>query len=67
MRRLDLLTVITEALDEIKEKCKNCQKCPLGATRTHLLRNDSREKGSPKWLMWQDIQEIKKAYDALTN
>ena len=32
-----------------------------------LLRNDSREKGSPKWLMWQDIQEIKRAYDALEN
>lgn len=32
---------------------------------SYLLRNDSREKGSPKWLMWQDIQEIKKAYDEL--
>lgn len=32
---------------------------------SYLLRNDSREKGSPKWLMWQDIQEIKKAYDFL--
>ena len=32
---------------------------------SYLLRNDSREKGSPKWLMWQDIQEIKKVYDLL--
>ncbi|MBO7672518.1 uracil-DNA glycosylase [bacterium] len=32
---------------------------------SYLLRNDSREKGSPKWLMWQDIQEIRKAYDNL--
>lgn len=32
---------------------------------SYLLRNDSREKGSPKWLMWQDIQEIKKVYDQL--
>lgn len=32
---------------------------------SYLLRNDSRGKGSPKWLMWQDIQEIKKTYDAL--
>lgn len=32
---------------------------------SYLLRNDSREKGSPKWLMWQDIQEIKKMYDKL--
>ena len=30
---------------------------------SYLLRNDSREKGSPKWLTWQDIKEIKKAYD----
>ncbi len=32
---------------------------------SYLLRNDSHEKGSPKWLMWQDIQEVKKAYDEL--
>ena len=32
---------------------------------SYLLRNDSHEKGSPKWLMWQDIKEIKKAYDSL--
>jgi DNA polymerase len=25
----------------------------------YLLRNPSREKGSPKWLMWQDIQAVK--------
>jgi len=30
---------------------------------SYLLRNDSREKGGPKWLMWQDIQEIKKKYN----
>ena len=32
---------------------------------SYLLRNDSREKGSPKWLMWQDIQEVRKLYDSL--
>ena len=32
---------------------------------SYLLRNDSHEKGSPKWLMWQDIQEIKRVYDSL--
>ena len=32
---------------------------------SYLLRNDSSEKGSPKWLMWQDIQEIRKEYDKL--
>lgn len=30
-----------------------------------LLRNESREIGSPKWLMWQDIKEVKRALDAL--
>lgn len=33
---------------------------------SYLLRNNSREKGSPKWLMWQDIQEIKRVYDTLS-
>lgn len=34
---------------------------------SYLLRNDSREKGSPKWLMWQDIQEIKRELDKIRN
>lgn len=32
---------------------------------SYLLRNESHEKGSPKWLMWQDIQEVKRVYDEL--
>ena len=32
---------------------------------SYLLRNDSREVGSPKWQTWQDMKEIKKAYDEL--
>jgi uracil-DNA glycosylase len=32
---------------------------------SYLLRNDSREVGSPKWLMWQDIKEVRKALDEL--
>lgn len=32
---------------------------------SYLLRNDTREKGGPKWLMWRDIQEIRKEYDKL--
>lgn len=32
---------------------------------SYLLRNDSREKGSPKWQMWQDIKEIKRMYDSI--
>jgi DNA polymerase len=32
---------------------------------SYLLRNDSKEKGSPKWLMWQDIKEVRKVYDQM--
>lgn len=32
---------------------------------SYLLRNDSKEVGSPKWLMWQDIKEVRAALDAL--
>ena len=32
---------------------------------SYLLRNDSREVGSPKWLMWQDIKAVRKALNAL--
>ena len=32
---------------------------------SYLLRNDSKEKNSPKWLTWQDIKEIKRVYDEL--
>lgn len=31
----------------------------------YLLRNPSREKNSPKWLMWQDVRTLKEALDAL--
>ena len=31
----------------------------------YLLRNPSREKGSPKWQMWQDMKELKRALDEL--
>lgn len=33
---------------------------------SYLLRNPSHAPGSPKALMWQDIQEVKRAYDALS-
>ena len=46
------------------EKVHNAKLMPIFHP-SYLLRNDSREKGSPKWLMWQDIQEIKKEYDKL--
>ena len=31
----------------------------------YLLRNPSREKGSPKWQMWQDMKELKRVLDEL--
>ncbi len=30
---------------------------------SYLLRNQSKEKGSPKWLTWQDMQEVRGALD----
>lgn len=30
---------------------------------SYLLRNPSKTKGSPKYLTWQDIQEVKRIYD----
>ena len=34
---------------------------------SYLLRNPSKEKGSPKWLMWQDIKKIRKYYEEIIN
>ena len=34
---------------------------------SYLLRNDSRKPESPKWLMWQDIQEVKKQLDMIAS
>lgn len=34
---------------------------------SYLLRNDSKKPGSPKWLMWQDIQEVRKQLDRITS
>ncbi|HTL90642.1 MAG TPA: uracil-DNA glycosylase [Leptolyngbya sp.] len=31
----------------------------------YLLRNQSKDKGSPKWLMWQDIQAVRSKLDEL--
>ena len=31
----------------------------------YLLRNPSRDKGKPKWLMWQDIQAVRQKLDEL--
>jgi uracil-DNA glycosylase len=32
---------------------------------SYLLRNQSRQPDSPKSLMWQDIQEVRRVYDSL--
>ncbi len=32
---------------------------------SYLLRNPSREKGSPKWLMWQDIRAVRAKFDQI--
>ncbi len=33
---------------------------------SYLLRNPSHKEGSPKWLMWQDIKEIRRYFDTLS-
>jgi len=33
----------------------------------YLLRNPSREQGSPKWLMWQDIQAVRAKLDEIVS
>jgi uracil-DNA glycosylase len=32
---------------------------------SYLLRNPSSEEGSPKWLMWQDMKEIRRVWEGL--
>lgn len=32
---------------------------------SYLLRNPSKEVGTPKWLMWQDIQNVRDKYDEI--
>lgn len=34
---------------------------------SYLLRNPSRDRGSPKWMMWQDIQAVRVKYDEIRN
>ncbi|WP_017316246.1 uracil-DNA glycosylase [Mastigocladopsis repens] len=34
---------------------------------SYLLRNQSREVGSPKWLTWQDIQAVRAKFDEIQN
>jgi uracil-DNA glycosylase len=32
---------------------------------SYLLRNPSKEKGSPKWLMWQDMKEVRRVLEEM--
>jgi DNA polymerase len=59
-------------ITKVRGKWFNGEQYGLGQTKimpifhpSYLLRNDSHAKGSPKWLMWQDIKEIKRVYDSL--
>jgi DNA polymerase len=59
-------------ITKVRGKWFEGEKYGLGHTKimpifhpSYLLRNDSHAKGSPKWLMWQDIQEIKRVYDSV--
>ena len=61
---LDTTQGITKLRGKWFEGPNYCKMMPIFHP-SYLLRNDSREKGSPKWLMWQDIKEVKKVYDML--
>lgn len=63
---IDTNLTITKVRGKWFDGPNNCKMMPIFHP-SYLLRNDSREKGSPKWLMWQDIKEIKKVYDLLTS
>jgi DNA polymerase len=32
---------------------------------SYLLRNPSRQQGSPKWLTWHDLQDVRRRLDQL--
>ncbi len=34
---------------------------------SYLLRNPSRERGSPKWLTWQDLQDVRRRLDQIAS
>jgi uracil-DNA glycosylase len=34
---------------------------------SYLLRNPTRDRGGPKWMMWQDIQAVRAKYDEIRN
>ncbi|MBI1271620.1 hypothetical protein GC174_14430 [bacterium] len=46
-------------------ECKNGAKVMPIFHPSYLLRNDSRKAGSPKWLVWQNIEEVRKQLDVL--
>jgi hypothetical protein len=33
---------------------------------SYLLRNPSRQQGSPKWLTWHDLQDVRRRLDQLS-
>ena len=61
---LDTTQGITKIRGKWYEGPNNSKMMPIFHP-SYLLRNQSKAVGSPKWLMWQDIQEIRRAYDAL--
>jgi uracil-DNA glycosylase family 4 len=59
---------IKEPISRIRGKwfdCKNGARVMPVFHPSYLLRNDSREAGSPKWFMWQDIKEVRRTLDSM--
>ncbi len=62
---LDIKSPITKIRGQWLETPFNNAKAMAIFHPSYLLRNPSSEKGTPKWLTWNDLLEIKRVYDEL--
>ncbi len=64
---LEEMTAISQVRGKWYQASVNYMEAPLYIIPmfhpSYLLRNHSKEKGSPKWLTWQDAQEVKQALE----
>ncbi len=64
---LQALTGIKQGITKVRGKWQEWEGrlCMAIFHPAYLLRNPSREKGKPKWLTWQDIQEVRRRLDEM--
>lgn len=61
---LDIKTGITKVRGQWYKDVYGAMVMPIFHP-AYLLRNQSKKEGSPKWLMWQDVKEIKSQLEKL--